>query len=90
MIRLFMVLQFFLPFSIYFLQMTEDTSAPDSGDFLHRLEEMVRNGERAWAKPIETVDLQRILELVQQGTLVFHEAEWYAVVPGDSSETEGE
>ncbi len=90
MVRLFLVLQFLSPISIYFMQMNDDSARPDSTGFLQRLEEMVRSGDRTWAKPIETVDLDRILELVRQGTLVFHEAEWYTVVPGDSSGTGGE
>ncbi|MBD3277436.1 MAG: hypothetical protein GF388_03965 [Candidatus Aegiribacteria sp.] len=39
--------------------------------------------ERAWAKPIEEVDMERMRELLEMGLIAFHEAEWYVKVEED-------
>ncbi|MCD4848649.1 MAG: hypothetical protein K8R76_10720 [Candidatus Aegiribacteria sp.] len=33
---------------------------------------------RPWAKPIENVDMDRMLELFESGIITFHTADWYA------------
>jgi len=36
--------------------------------------------ERSWAKPIKSVDMDRMLELMETGLLTFHKADWFAEV----------
>ena len=36
--------------------------------------------ERSWAKPIVSVDMDRMLELIETGLLTFHKADWFAEV----------
>ncbi|MBN2587616.1 MAG: hypothetical protein JXA64_04950 [Candidatus Fermentibacteraceae bacterium] len=35
--------------------------------------------DRPWAKPIETVDMDLMLELVESGWVTFHDADWFVV-----------
>lgn len=60
----------------------EAASAGDSTDtgLFGLIMNMVSGEVRPWAKPIEYVDMDRILELKDAGLITFHEAEWYAVI----------
>ncbi len=35
---------------------------------------------RSWARPIESVNMDRIMELIENGLVSFHRADWYVVV----------
>ncbi len=39
---------------------------------------MVGSEIRPWAKPIESVDMERMFELFESGIITFHTADWYA------------
>ena len=60
----------------------ESSSTTDSIDIeiFGLIIEISSSEERSWAKPIEHVDMERILELMDAGLVTFHEADWYAVV----------
>lgn len=61
------------------------TGMPDGedgsdGDFFGSypyLERLVLHGELTWAKPIETVDMDLIMSLIDSGFLSSKEAGWY-------------
>ncbi|NOQ21037.1 MAG: hypothetical protein GQ565_00095 [Candidatus Aegiribacteria sp.] len=42
--------------------------------------ELTGSTVRSWAKPIEYVDMDRMMELIESGLISFHKADWYAVV----------
>ncbi len=42
--------------------------------------ELTGSTDRSWAKPIENADMDRIIELIENGLVSCHKAEWYAVV----------
>ncbi len=50
------------------------------------LERLVRHGELTWAKPIETVDMDLIMSLIDSGFLSSKEAEWYVRVEEDQDD----
>ncbi|MCK4671964.1 MAG: hypothetical protein KAT47_05410 [Candidatus Aegiribacteria sp.] len=54
-----------------------EQDSTDSGLFQF-LVRMVGSEIRPWAKPIENVDMERMLELVESGIITFHTADWYA------------
>lgn len=42
--------------------------------------ELTGSTVRSWAKPIEYVNMDRMMELIESGLVSFHKADWYAVV----------
>lgn len=55
-----------------------EQDSTDSGLF-QLLVRMAGSDEiRSWAKPIENVDMERMLELFESGIITFHTADWYA------------
>lgn len=54
-------------------------SDTDAGLF-ELIMELTGRTERSWAKPIECVDMDRMMELIENGLVSFHKADWYAVV----------
>jgi len=54
-----------------------DQESGDSGLFQF-LVRTVGSEIRPWAKPIESVDMDRILELFEIGLITFHTADWFA------------
>ncbi len=42
--------------------------------------ELTDRTDRSWAKPIENADMDRIIELIENGLVSCHKADWYAVV----------
>ena len=60
----------------------EAESSRDSTDagLLSLIMNMSAGDARLWAKPIEHINLDRILELKQTGLITFHEADWYSVI----------
>lgn len=54
-----------------------ERDSTDSGLF-QLLVRMVESDIRPWAKPIENVDMERMLELFESGIITFHTADWYA------------
>ncbi len=55
----------------------DEQDSTDSGLF-QLLVRMVESEIRPWAKPIENVDMERMLELFESGIITFHTADWYA------------
>ncbi len=67
-------------------------SAFSEGDESHSTEDSTHTGlfelimeltgstVRSWAKPIEYVNMDRMMELIESGLVSFHKADWYAVV----------
>ena len=53
-----------------------EQDSTDSGLFQF-LVRMVRSEIRPWAKPIENVDMERMLELFESGIITFHTADWF-------------
>ena len=45
--------------------------------------ELTGSTVRSWAKPIESVDMDRMMELIENGLVSLHEADWYAVVDNE-------
>ena len=60
----------------------EDTGGTESG-LARLLRGLTEGTERAWAKPIEEIDMDRMRELLEMGLVTFHEAEWYVEVEED-------
>ncbi len=60
----------------------ESPTAGDSTDtgLFDRIMELAGSTVRSWAKPIEYVDMDWMLELMERGLLTYHEADWYVVV----------
>ncbi|MCK5065150.1 MAG: hypothetical protein KAQ97_07705 [Candidatus Fermentibacteraceae bacterium] len=54
-----------------------DQESTDSG-LLQFLVRTVGSEIRPWAKPIENVNMERMLELFESGLITFHAADWYA------------
>ncbi len=65
-----------------FAEGEDSLSKSDSTDagLFELIMELTGSTGRFWAKPIECVDMDRILELMESGFLSFHKADWYAVV----------
>lgn len=42
--------------------------------------ELADSTVRSWARPIESVNMDRMMELIESGLISFHIAEWYAVL----------
>lgn len=57
-------------------------NSTDTGLF-ELIMELTGSTERSWAKPIEYVDMDRMMELIESGLLSFHKADWYAVVDNE-------
>lgn len=38
---------------------------------------MIGSEIRSWAKPIENVDMEQMLELLESGIITFHKADWF-------------
>jgi len=51
----------------------------DRGLFSLIMEFAVSEG-RLWARSIEHVDMDRMLELMETGLVTFHKADWYVIV----------
>jgi hypothetical protein len=45
--------------------------------------ELASSEGRSWARPIERVDMDRMLELMEMGFITFHTADWFAVLSND-------
>ena len=60
----------------------ESSTSSDSTDagLFSMIMELIGSEDRSWAKPIEYVDMDRMLELMEMGIITFHKAEWYAVI----------
>jgi hypothetical protein len=56
-----------------------ETDSSDTGLF-SLIMELTSSTVRSWAKPIESVDMGRIMEMIENGLISFHKADWYAVV----------
>ncbi len=76
-----------LSFLIFLCSLSSDTgketeSRRDStgAGLLSFIMKITADDTRSWAKPIEHIDLDRILELKRAGLVTFHEADWYAVI----------
>lgn len=53
-----------------------EQDSTDSGLF-QILIHMARSEIRPWAKPIENVDMEWMLELFESGMITFHKADWF-------------
>jgi len=65
-----------------FTEGEEQPSAEDSTDtgLFDLIMELTGSTVRSWAKPIEYVNMDRMMELLESGLVSFHKADWYAVV----------
>lgn len=54
----------------------------DSGSLLARFTGLLEE-RRAWARPIHSVDMERMRELKEMGLLTFHRASWAVEVDPD-------
>lgn len=60
----------------------ESSTSIDSTDIwlFSMIMELTGREERSWAKPIEYVDMDKMLELMTMGLITFHSADWYVMV----------
>ncbi|MCD4709000.1 MAG: hypothetical protein K8S62_14820 [Candidatus Sabulitectum sp.] len=61
----------------------EESSSSRDGSItglFDRLMNLTFSETRSWARPIERVDMDRMVELMEAGFVTFHAADWYAVV----------
>lgn len=60
----------------------ESSTSSDSTDtgLFSMIMELTGREERSWAKPIEHMDMDRMLELMEMGLITFHRADWYVMV----------
>ena len=65
-----------------FSEWEEQLSTGDSSDtgLFELIMELTGSTVRSWAKPIEYVDMDRMMELIESGLISVHKADWYAVV----------
>ena len=68
-----------------FSTVEESCASSDSTDtgLFSMIMELTGIEERSWAKAIERVDMDRILELMEMGLITFHRADWYVIVDDD-------
>lgn len=56
-----------------------EEDSTDTGLF-ELIMELTGTTVRSWARPIESVNMDRIMELIENGLVSFHRADWYAIV----------
>jgi len=55
----------------------------EGGWLLETIRGLAARDGRPWAKPIEMADMDRIMELAEEGWITLHEAGWYVLKEDD-------
>lgn len=65
-----------------FSAVEESSTSSDSTEtgLFRMIMELTGREERSWARPIERMDMDKILELMETGLITFHRADWYVIV----------